>query len=175
TKKRVNVFALSIYRLIIFLKDEAVLDLFDWLDKSVTPIPTILAKTFKSLSTCLENGLQEEGVERRAHWMIPNKILNRCADFDWVPLFEIWRAIGYASLLVLRLYRFRQFIPAMQGLAWCKFVCKGDITRKRWWGKIVNDYVLMSSQENTRPIEEHLQVNPSELEIIKQDFENRSS
>ncbi|MBA0793434.1 hypothetical protein Gohar_017839 [Gossypium harknessii] len=25
-----------------------------------------------------------------------------------------------------------------------------------WWGKIVNDYVLMSSQENTRPIEEHL-------------------
>ncbi|MBA0729193.1 hypothetical protein Golax_020337 [Gossypium laxum] len=33
----------------------------------------------------------------------------------------------------------------------------------------------MSSQENTRPIEEHLQVIPSELEIIKQDFEKRSS
>ncbi|MFQ6648562.1 hypothetical protein Gotur_021753 [Gossypium turneri] len=33
----------------------------------------------------------------------------------------------------------------------------------------------MSSQENTRPIEEHLQVITSELEIIKQDFENRSS
>ncbi|MFQ6667613.1 hypothetical protein Gotur_033568 [Gossypium turneri] len=27
-----------------------------------------------------------------------------------------------------------------------------------WWGKGVNDNVLMSSQENIRPIEEHLQV-----------------
>ncbi|MBA0855086.1 hypothetical protein Goshw_009021 [Gossypium schwendimanii] len=33
----------------------------------------------------------------------------------------------------------------------------------------------MSSQENIQPIEEHLQVIPSELEIIKQDFEKRSS
>ncbi|MBA0681596.1 hypothetical protein Goari_023390, partial [Gossypium aridum] len=32
----------------------------------------------------------------------------------------------------------------------------------------------MSSQENTRPTEEHLQVIPFELEIIKQDFEKRS-
>ncbi|MBA0697998.1 hypothetical protein Goari_021512 [Gossypium aridum] len=35
-----------------------------------------------------------------------------------------------------------------------------------WWGKRVNDNVLMSSQENTQPIEEHLQVIPFELEII---------
>ncbi|MBA0779976.1 hypothetical protein Gotri_004136 [Gossypium trilobum] len=33
----------------------------------------------------------------------------------------------------------------------------------------------MSSQENTRPIKEHLQVIPSELEIIKQDFEKRKN
>ncbi|KAA3483254.1 coiled-coil domain-containing protein 102A-like protein [Gossypium australe] len=33
----------------------------------------------------------------------------------------------------------------------------------------------MSSQENTRPMEEHLQVILLELEIIKQDFEKRSS
>ncbi|MBA0606816.1 hypothetical protein Godav_019226 [Gossypium davidsonii] len=44
-----------------------------------------------------------------------------------------------------------------------------------WWGKRVNDNVPMSSQENTRSIEEHLQVIPFELEIIKQDFEKRSS
>ncbi|MBA0692393.1 hypothetical protein Goari_009960 [Gossypium aridum] len=44
-----------------------------------------------------------------------------------------------------------------------------------WWGKRVNDNVLVSSQENTRPIEEHLQVISHELEIIKQDFEKRSS
>ncbi|MBA0765818.1 hypothetical protein Gotri_014949, partial [Gossypium trilobum] len=44
TKKRVDVFALSIYGLVIFPKalghiDEAVSDLFDQLDKRVTPVP----------------------------------------------------------------------------------------------------------------------------------------
>ncbi|MBA0654322.1 hypothetical protein Goklo_021349, partial [Gossypium klotzschianum] len=41
--------------------------------------------------------------------------------------------------------------------------------------KRFNDNVPESSQENTRPIEEHLQVIPSEMEIIKQDFEKKSS
>ncbi|KAK5785750.1 hypothetical protein PVK06_040366 [Gossypium arboreum] len=39
------------------------------------------------------------------------------------------------------------------------------------WGKRINDNIPMPSQENARPIEEHLQVIPSKLEIIKQDFE----
>ncbi|MBA0753470.1 hypothetical protein Gogos_019792 [Gossypium gossypioides] len=43
-----------------------------------------------------------------------------------------------------------------------------------WWGKRVNDNVPSSSQENTRPIEEYLQVIPSKLEIVKQDFEKKS-
>ncbi|MBA0700414.1 hypothetical protein Goari_020448, partial [Gossypium aridum] len=50
TKKRVDVFALSIYGLVVFPKalghvDEVVTDLFDQLDKRVTPVPTILAET----------------------------------------------------------------------------------------------------------------------------------
>ncbi|MBA0603202.1 hypothetical protein Gorai_003355, partial [Gossypium raimondii] len=50
-RKRVDVFALSIYGLVVFPKalghvDEAVSDLFDRLDKGVTPIPVILAETF---------------------------------------------------------------------------------------------------------------------------------
>ncbi|MBA0729277.1 hypothetical protein Golax_025742, partial [Gossypium laxum] len=54
TKKRFDVFALSIYKLVIFPKalgqiDEAVSDLFDRLDKRVTPVATILAETFRSL------------------------------------------------------------------------------------------------------------------------------
>ncbi|MBA0575318.1 hypothetical protein Golob_024264 [Gossypium lobatum] len=57
TKKRVDVFALSIYGLFVFLKalghiDEAVTDLFNRLDKRVTPVPTILAETFRSLNAC---------------------------------------------------------------------------------------------------------------------------
>ncbi|MBA0592494.1 hypothetical protein Gorai_009475, partial [Gossypium raimondii] len=60
-KKRVDVFALSIYRFVIFPKglghiDDVVSNLFDRLDKRVTLIPVILAKTFKSLNTCRRTG-----------------------------------------------------------------------------------------------------------------------
>ncbi|MBA0726782.1 hypothetical protein Golax_002588 [Gossypium laxum] len=185
-KKRVDVFALSIYGLVVFPKalgqvDEVVTDLFDRLDKRVTPVPTILAETFRSLNVCqkvfsknysplkgivatpmrddiskekwmviLQN-LQEEDIEWRAPWLLPDEILYRCGDFDWVPLLEIWGAIGYAPLLILRQYKSRQFVPATQGLADCEF----------------------SYKENSQSIEEHLRVVPFELEIIKQDFERR--
>ncbi|MBA0752911.1 hypothetical protein Gogos_019872, partial [Gossypium gossypioides] len=51
----------NIYGLVVFPKvlghvDEAVADLFDQLDKKVTPIPTILAETFRSLSACRKTG-----------------------------------------------------------------------------------------------------------------------
>ncbi|MBA0755830.1 hypothetical protein Gogos_021736 [Gossypium gossypioides] len=54
---RVDVLALSIYGLVVFPKalghvDEVVTDLFDRLDKRVTPVSTILAKTFRSLNAC---------------------------------------------------------------------------------------------------------------------------
>ncbi|MBA0756459.1 hypothetical protein Gogos_021498 [Gossypium gossypioides] len=60
-KKRVDIFALSIYGLVIFPKglghvDEAVSDLFDRLDKGVTPVPAILAETFRSLNACRRAG-----------------------------------------------------------------------------------------------------------------------
>ncbi|MBA0868221.1 hypothetical protein Goshw_010499, partial [Gossypium schwendimanii] len=56
TKKKVDVFALSIYDLVVFPKalghvDEAVTDLFDRLDKRVTPVPSILVETFRSLNS----------------------------------------------------------------------------------------------------------------------------
>ncbi|MBA0648373.1 hypothetical protein Goklo_016112, partial [Gossypium klotzschianum] len=60
-RKRVDVFTLSIYGLVIFPKalghvDEAITDLFDRLDKRVTPILVILAETFMSLSACRKAG-----------------------------------------------------------------------------------------------------------------------
>ncbi|MBA0880164.1 hypothetical protein Goshw_006815 [Gossypium schwendimanii] len=56
-RKRVDVFALSIYGLVVFPKalghvDEVVIDLFDRLDKRVTLVPAILAETFRSLNAC---------------------------------------------------------------------------------------------------------------------------
>ncbi|MFQ6665167.1 hypothetical protein Gotur_032005 [Gossypium turneri] len=61
TRKKVDVFALSIYGLVVFPKalghvDEAVIDLFDRLDKGVTPVPAILAETFRSLNECRRAG-----------------------------------------------------------------------------------------------------------------------
>ncbi|MBA0556040.1 hypothetical protein Golob_026177, partial [Gossypium lobatum] len=55
--KKVNVFALSIYGLVVFPKalghvDEAAIDLFDRLDRRVTPVLTILVETFRSLNAC---------------------------------------------------------------------------------------------------------------------------
>ncbi|MBA0785877.1 hypothetical protein Gotri_025866 [Gossypium trilobum] len=67
--------------------DEAVTDLFDRFDKSVTL------------------NLQEEDIEWRAPWMLQDEILYRCDNFDWVSLLGIWEAVGYAPLLVLRQYR----------------------------------------------------------------------
>ncbi|KAK5819195.1 hypothetical protein PVK06_024164 [Gossypium arboreum] len=152
-RKRVDIFTLSIYGLVIFPKalrhvDEAVTNLFDRLEKGITPVPAILAETFRSLSMCRKAGegrfvgcaqllmvwfhghfwkvnrvsyrvfsgsysplkeeiamqrrddiseekwmeiLQnlEEDIEWRAFWMVPDEILYRCGNFDWVPFSGI--------------------------------------------------------------------------------------
>ncbi|MFQ6656514.1 hypothetical protein Gotur_026584 [Gossypium turneri] len=225
-KKKVDVFALSIYGLVIFPRvlghvDEAISDLFDQLDKGVTPVPTILAETLRSLNACRRAGegkfigcaqlllasfhshfwkvdkisyrvfsehysllkeivamprrddiseenwmailqnLREEDVEWRAHWLIPDRILYRCESFDWVPLLGIWGAVGYAPLLVLRMKR----------------LAVGSMTTPEygeWRSKRINDNIPELNLEGARPMEEYLQVIPSELEIIKQDFERKN-
>ncbi|MBA0635255.1 hypothetical protein Godav_026051 [Gossypium davidsonii] len=60
-RKRVDIFALSIYGLVVFPKalghvEEVVADLFDRLDKRVTPVLAILAETFRSLNACRRVG-----------------------------------------------------------------------------------------------------------------------
>ncbi|MFQ6661643.1 hypothetical protein Gotur_029740, partial [Gossypium turneri] len=238
-KKKVDVFALSIYGLVIFPRalghvDEAVSDLFDRLDKGVTPGPAILAETFRYLKACRRAGegrfigcaqlllawfhshfwkvdkisyrvfskhysllkeivatprrddiseenwiailqnLQEEDVEWRAPWLIPNRILYHCGSFDWVPFLGIWGAIGSVPLLVLRQYGSRQFVPATHGLAQCEFSYRGDNYKKKWRSKRVNDNIPELNLEGAQPMEEYLQVIPSELDIIKQDFERKN-
>ncbi|MBA0876750.1 hypothetical protein Goshw_029230 [Gossypium schwendimanii] len=44
-----------------------------------------------------------------------------------------------------------------------------------WWVKRINDNIPGLSLENSQSIEEHLRVVPSEMEIIRQDFEIRNS
>ncbi|MBA0730048.1 hypothetical protein Golax_025704, partial [Gossypium laxum] len=118
TKKKVDVLALSIYGLMIFARalgyvDEAVTDLFDRLDKRVTPVPAILVETFRSLSVCRNTG---DG---------------RFIGCVQVPLLGIWGAFGYTPLLVLKQYRSRQFVPATQGLSQSEFSFKDDGYKKK--------------------------------------------
>ncbi|KAG8500533.1 hypothetical protein CXB51_004496 [Gossypium anomalum] len=206
-RKRVDIFALRTYGLVIFPKalrhvDEAVIDLFDRLEKGITPVPAILAETFRSLSTYRKTGrgghtkrediseekwmeilqnLKEGDIEWRAYWMVPDEIMYRCGS-----------------------KKSRQFVPTTHGLAQCEFSFKGAHYKKKvrelsnawkqtrwmkrlavgamitpeydgWFKKRVNDNVPRSGLENTRPTMEQLQIAPSELEIIKQDFEKKSS
>ncbi|MBA0820245.1 hypothetical protein Gohar_027909 [Gossypium harknessii] len=121
--------------------------------------------------------LQEEDIEWRAPWLLPDEILQ---------------------------YRSRQFIPATQGLAEFEFSYKDDgykrkireVTRawdqtrrmkrlavgptttpeyNEWWVRKINDNIPRSGQGDSQSIEEHLRVIPSELEIMKQDFEKRNT
>ncbi|MBA0786833.1 hypothetical protein Gotri_025306 [Gossypium trilobum] len=153
--------------------------------------------------TILQN-IQEEDIEWRAHWLLSDEILYRCGDFDWVPLLRVWGAVRYVPLLVLRQYRSRQFIPATQRIAECEFSYRGDGYKKKireisnawnqtrwmkrlavgpmttleyneWWVRRINDNTPKSSQRNSQSIEDHLRVVPSELEIIRQDFERRNT
>ncbi|MFQ6653034.1 hypothetical protein Gotur_024640 [Gossypium turneri] len=114
-RKNVDIFTLSIYGLVVFPKtlghiDEAVTDLFDRLDKRVSPVPVFFVETFRSLNACRRAGevfsegcsplkeivatprrdniseekwmaifqnLQEEDIEWRAPWLLPDEILYR--------------------------------------------------------------------------------------------------
>ncbi|MBA0753920.1 hypothetical protein Gogos_019890 [Gossypium gossypioides] len=224
-KKRVDVFALSIYGLVVFPKalghvDESFIGLFDRLDKRVIPVPTILAETFRSLNACRKAGkgifigcaqlllawfhshfwkvdrvsyrvfsknysplkeivatpmrddileekwmailqnLQEKDIGCRAPWLLPDEILYRCGDFEWVHLLGIWGAIGYGPLLTRRMKR----------------LAVGPMTTpeyNEWWVKRINDNIPKLSQGNSQSIKEYLLVVPSELEIIRQDFERK--
>ncbi|KAG8502644.1 hypothetical protein CXB51_001097 [Gossypium anomalum] len=140
--------------------------------------------------------LQEEDVMWKASWMTPSEILYRCGSFGWVPLPGIWRVVSYTPLLVLRQYKAKQFIPAMQGLAQSDFSYKGEHYKKKmreifeawkkvccvkiltkaptatfeykgWFSKRVNDNIPRLSLEATRSMEENLRVIPSELEVIR--------
>ncbi|MBA0844610.1 hypothetical protein Goarm_022544 [Gossypium armourianum] len=122
--------------------DEAVTNLFGRLDKRVTPVPVILAETFRSL-----NAYRREGEGRfidcaqllltwfHSHFWKVDKVSYQVFSENYSPLkeivatprrddiseekwaailqnlqeegVEIWGAIGYAPLQVLRQYRSR--------------------------------------------------------------------
>ncbi|MBA0878804.1 hypothetical protein Goshw_026652 [Gossypium schwendimanii] len=107
-RKNVDVFVLSIYGLIVFPKilghvDEAVTDLFDRLDKRVTPVSIILAETFRSLNACRRAGegrfigcVQLLLAWFHSHFLKVDKVSYQVFSESYSPLKEIedieWRA-----------------------------------------------------------------------------------
>ncbi|MFQ6658689.1 hypothetical protein Gotur_027837 [Gossypium turneri] len=100
-KKKVDVFALSIYGLVIFPRalghiNEAVTDLFDRLDKGVTPIPVILTETFRSLNAYRRAG-EGRFIESaqlllawfHSHFWQVDKVSYRVFSENYSPLKEI--------------------------------------------------------------------------------------
>ncbi|KAK5812912.1 hypothetical protein PVK06_028356 [Gossypium arboreum] len=95
--KKVDVFALSLYGLMVFPRalgyvDEATTDLFHRLSKKVffedySSLKDIIAST-RRVDVLEENwiallqNLQSKDVEWRAPWMMPGKVLYRCGNFD---------------------------------------------------------------------------------------------
>ncbi|MFQ6657038.1 hypothetical protein Gotur_026876 [Gossypium turneri] len=128
--------------------------------------------------------LQEEDIEWRAPWLLLDEILYRCGDFDWVSMLGIWGSVGYTPLLVLRQYRgdgyrkkIREISNAWNQTSWIKRLDVGPMTTpeyNEWWVRRINDNTPKLSLGNNQSIEEHLRVVPSELEIIRQDFERRN-
>ncbi|MBA0881417.1 hypothetical protein Goshw_002878 [Gossypium schwendimanii] len=138
---------MSIYGLVVFPKalghvDEAITDLFDWLDKRLLlawfhchfwKVDKVLYQVFSGnysrlkeiVATPRRDDISEE------KWMAILQNLQECGNFDWVPLLGIWGDVGYAPLLVLRQYRSRQFIPVTQGIADCEFSYRDDGYRKK--------------------------------------------
>ncbi|KAL1162578.1 hypothetical protein V6Z11_A07G211100 [Gossypium hirsutum] len=88
--------------------------------------------------------------------MVPGEILYRCGSFDWVPLLGIWGAIGYTPLLGV----------AINPTTTPEYV--------EWRGRRINDNIPMAKIEEVRPMEEYLQVIPSELDIMKQEFKRKN-
>ncbi|MFQ6659912.1 hypothetical protein Gotur_028621 [Gossypium turneri] len=151
-KKKVDVFALSIYgragegrfigcaQLLLawfhshFWKVDKIS--YQVFSKYYSPLKEIVAAprrddiSEENWMAILQN-LQEEDVEWRAPWLIPDRILYRCGGFNWVSLLGIWGAVEYSPLLLLRQYGSRQFVPATHGLAQCEFSYCGSNYKKK--------------------------------------------
>ncbi|KAG8493224.1 hypothetical protein CXB51_010558 [Gossypium anomalum] len=166
--KRVDVFALSLYGLMVFPRalgyvDEATTDLFHRLGKRVTSVPAILAETFRSLGTC-----RKAGADRRVD--VPEK--------NWIALLQNFQVkdVEWRALWI---------IPVTHGLAQSEFVYRGADYKKKlgeisnawnktcrlkgiaispattpeyteWRGRRVNDNIPKPNVEGARPVEEYL-------------------
>ncbi|MBA0772498.1 hypothetical protein Gotri_007860 [Gossypium trilobum] len=117
TRKRVDVFSLSIYGLVIFYKelghiDDAVSDLFDWLEKMVKPVPIILVEMFRYLSAYQRVVFSEDYSPLKEFVATPRR--DNISEKNWMAILQSlqdedveWRA--HWMILDEILYRYGDF------------------------------------------------------------------
>ncbi|MBA0722542.1 hypothetical protein Golax_003209 [Gossypium laxum] len=104
--------------------DNAVSDLFDWLDKRVTPFLTILVETFRSLTACRRAVFSKDYSPLKEFIAIPRQ--------DNIFIKSGWQFSKVSKTKTLNGGPLsRQFIPTSQGLAQCEFAYKGDNYKKK--------------------------------------------
>ncbi|MBA0818237.1 hypothetical protein Gohar_025476 [Gossypium harknessii] len=88
--------------------------------------------------------------------MLPDEILYRCGDFDWVPLLGIWGAIGYASDGYKK--KIREMSNTWNQTRRIKRLAVGLVTTHEyieWWGRRINDNIPGPSQGDSQPTRKH--------------------
>ncbi|KAK5802847.1 hypothetical protein PVK06_030473 [Gossypium arboreum] len=106
--------------------------------------------------------LQEEDVMWKAHWMTPSEILYRCGSFDWGDHYK---------------KKIREISEAWKKICCVKILTEGPTTTleyKEWFSKRINDTIPRPSLGAARSMEESLRVIPTELKVIKQEFERKN-
>ncbi|XP_039020533.1 uncharacterized protein LOC120152376 [Hibiscus syriacus] len=90
--------------------------LVDFLDKCQIPEH----RKRKDWVEALRN-VKDTEIVWKAYWLPKEDVLFRCGNDSFVMLHELWGAIGYTPLIVLRQFSTRQFVPATHGLNEAEF------------------------------------------------------
>ncbi|MBA0767033.1 hypothetical protein Gotri_016006, partial [Gossypium trilobum] len=108
--------------------------------------------------------------------MLPDEILYRCGDFNWVLY------LGFGEPLAMHRdgykKKIREMTNAWRKTRWMKRLAVGPPTTPEyieWLGRRINDNIPVPSQGDNQPAGKHARVVPSKLEVIMQDFERRNS
>ncbi|KAL1144489.1 hypothetical protein V6Z11_A11G235500 [Gossypium hirsutum] len=208
--KGVNLFALAIYGLVIFPKvlghtEVAVVDFFEKLKQGINPIPTILAETFRSLSSCRRKGERRfigcaQLLNRTQYYMFSKTFTPLEAYLEkewpkdvteehWVSVFQnlraedvTWRAPWIRPLVLLYKVGNQDWVPLLGlwgrvGLAQSKFAFAGEGYMKR-------DYDVWRKQRvNSQQVSSmnytfqnpFSEEIPSELEMARLEFEQEKA
>ncbi|MBA0767180.1 hypothetical protein Gotri_016116 [Gossypium trilobum] len=171
-----NITGMIVFPKVLRHVDEAATDLFDRLDKRVTPVLVIWAETFRSLNAYRRAGK----VDKVSYWgffenysplkeIVASPRRDDISEEKWMVILQNLQEEDVES---------RQFIPTTQGLDDCEFSYKGDGCKKKireisnawnqtrrmkrlaagpmttleyneWWVRRINENIPEQSQENS--------------------------